>query len=239
MGIILMLLGTIVNALAIAVASLIGTRIRNVPEGMSKIVMQALSLCLLIIGIQMGVTGENFLIVIASLTTGAMIGEWLQIDARLNKLGDWLGKKLGKESQGNVAQAFISSTLIFAAGALAILGPLESALRGDHSLLFTKASIDGFSALIISSTLGIGVLFAAIPVFLYQSIITLLASQIDAFVSPALMDLIIAELTCIGGIMILAIGLNLLNITNIKIANLLPSLVIVVALVVGFQGMLL
>ncbi|GAF15841.1 LOW QUALITY PROTEIN: hypothetical protein JCM19046_241 [Bacillus sp. JCM 19046] len=236
---IIMLTGTIVNALAIAIASLIGVRIRNVPEGMSKLVMQLLSLAIIIIGIQMAITGNQFLIIIAGLTIGALIGEWLRIDDRLNHLGSWLGTKLGKNSQGNVAQAFVSSTLIFAAGALAILGPLESALRGDHSLLFTKASIDGFSALIISSTLGIGVFFAAIPVFLYQATITLLANQIDAHVSPELMDLIIAELTSIGGILILAIGLNLLNITQIKIANLLPSLVIVILLVIGFQNFLI
>ncbi|RQW22908.1 DUF554 domain-containing protein [Shouchella lehensis] len=233
-----MLLGTIINAAAIAVASLIGVRIRNVPEEISKLIMQALSLALIVIGIQMAVTGENFLIIIISLTSGALLGSWLQIDERLNQLGQWLGTKIGKNSQGNVAQAFVSSTLIFATGAMAIIGPLEAALRGDHSLLFTKSSIDGFSALIISSTLGIGVFFAAIPVFLYQASITLLANQIDAFVPNMLMDMIIAEITCIGGILILAIGLNLLNVINVKIANLLPSLVIVVLLVVSFQRLL-
>lgn len=234
-----MLLGTIINAAAIAVASLIGVRIRNVPEDIRKLVMQALSLALIVIGMQMAVTGQNFLIIIISLTSGALVGGWLRIDDRLNQLGEWLGKRLGKNSQGNVAQAFVSSTLIFATGALAILGPLEAALRGDHSLLFTKSSIDGFSALIISSTLGIGVLFAAIPVFLYQASITLLASQIDRFVPDVLMDLVIAEITCIGGILILAIGLNLLNVIDVKIANLLPSLVIVIGLVVAFQSFLM
>ncbi|WZY00500.1 DUF554 domain-containing protein [Bacillus sp. FSL W7-1360] len=231
-----MLLGVIVNACAIIVASLMGVRIRRIPERIKLLVMQALSLSVIVMGINMALSSEQFIIVMASLLIGAVIGECMDIDKRLNQVGMWIEARLGKAAQGSFSQGFVSATLIFATGALAILGPLDSGLRGDHQLLFTKSLIDGFSALVFASTLGIGVLFSAIPVFLYQGFIAVFASQIHAWVPPALMETLIAELTSVGGVFIVAIGLNLLHVTKVKVANLLPSLVIVVVIVSAIYG---
>ena len=125
----------------------------------------------------------------------------------------------------------MTATLIFVIGAMAIIGALDSGIRGDHDVLYTKAIIDGFTALILTTTLGIGVLFSAIPVMLYQGTIALFATQIDKFIPQALMDSFILELTATGGVMIFAIGLNLIGLTKIRVANLLPGILVTAVLV--------
>ncbi|WP_017725811.1 DUF554 domain-containing protein [Halalkalibacterium ligniniphilum] len=223
----MVLLGTIVNGLAIIFAALIGLLVRNIPKRVKVTVMQAIALAVLMLGIGMGLKSEQFLIVIGSLVIGGLIGERLGLEARLNAVGQWLEKKLGSEEKGTVANAFVTTTLIYVVGAMAILGALDSGLRGDHSILYTKAMLDGFSAIIFTSTLGIGVIFSAIPVMLYQGGIALFAMQIDRFIPEELMAFFITEITATGGIMIVAIGLNLLGVITIRVANLLPSIVIV------------
>jgi uncharacterized membrane protein YqgA involved in biofilm formation len=132
----------------------------------------------------------------------------------------------------SISQGFVTGTLIFVIGAMAIVGALDSGIRGDHSVLFTKAVMDGFISLLLTTTLGIGVIFSAVPVFLYEGIISLFATQINAVVPQDLMNSIIAEVTGVGGVLILAIGINLLEIIKIKVANLLPSILIAVVIVV-------
>ena len=126
-----------------------------------------------------------------------------------------------------IAQGFVTATLIFVVGSMAIIGAIDSGLRNDHDVLVMKGIIDGFTAIILSSTLGIGVAFAAVPVFLYQGIITLFSTQISRFVPDELLDFFISEMTATGGLMILAIGLNLIGLTKVRVANLIPGILVV------------
>jgi uncharacterized protein len=189
--------------------------------------MYAIGLSVMVLGLQMGFKSENFLIVIISLVVGAVTGELLKLEDKLNDVGVWLEKKVGSaDGKGNIAEGFVTATLIFVIGAMAIIGALDSGIRGDHDVLYTKSLIDGFTALILTTTLGIGVIFSAIPVVLYEGLIALFATQIDRFVPQALMDQFIVEMTATGGIMIFAIGLNLTGMVKIKVANLLPGIVV-------------
>lgn len=227
----MVLLGTIVNGLCIIFGSILGKLLHKIPEKMKGTVMYAIGLAVIVLGLQMGLKSGNFLIVILSLVFGAIIGELLALEDKLNQLGNWLEKKFDSNEQNNISEGFVTATLIFVIGAMAIIGALDSGIRGDHNVLFTKAIIDGFTALILTSTLGIGVIFSAVPVFLYQGIIAVFATQIDRLVPAALMDSFIIEMTSTGGIMIMAIGLNIAGITKIRVANLLPG-ILVVALIV-------
>ncbi|MFN7251980.1 MAG: DUF554 domain-containing protein [Anaerobacillus sp.] len=227
----MVLLGTIVNGLAIIIGSLIGTKLRNIPEKVKVTVMQAIALAVIIIGVGMGLKSENFLIVIGSLAIGAVLGERWDLEDKLNRLGKWLELKTGAKEQGSFAKGFVTATLIYVVGAMAIVGALDSGLRNDHAVLYTKSMLDGFSAILFTSTLGIGVLFSAFPVIIYQGTIAVLATQITQFVPQEIMDAFIVEMTATGGVMILAIGLNILGVTKIRVANLLPAILVVAVIV--------
>jgi uncharacterized protein len=221
------LLGTLVNGLLIVIGTILGKLLNRIPEGMKVTVMYAIGLSVMVLGLQMGLKSENFLIVIISLVVGAVAGEALRLEDKLNDLGLWLEQKVGNNNgKGSISEGFVTATLIFVIGAMAIIGALDSGIRGDHSVLYTKSLIDGFTALILTTTLGIGVIFSAIPVVLYEGLIALFATQIDRFVPQALMDQFIVEMTAAGGIMIFAIGLNLTGMVKIRVANLLPGIVV-------------
>jgi uncharacterized protein len=225
------LIGTLVNGVLIILGSLLGKLLHRIPESMKTTVMYAIGLSVMVLGLQMGLKSENFLIVILSLVIGAVFGEVLNLEGKLNDLGQWLEKKIGSNGKGSISEGFVTATLIFVIGAMAIIGALDSGIRGDHSVLYTKSIIDGFTALILTTTLGVGVLFSAIPVILYEGIIALFATQIDRFVPQELMNHFITEMTSTGGIMIFAIGLNLTGIVKIKVANFLPGILVTGAIV--------
>lgn len=227
----MVLTGTIVNALSIIFGSIIGLFLTKISDSLKNTVLKGIGLTVTVLGIQMGVQTNNFLAVIISIVIGAILGEWIDLDNKFTHSGKWLDRKIGGKAKGNIAQGFITASLLFVIGAMAVLGALDSGISGDHKILFTKAMIDGFTAVILTSTLGIGVLFSSIPVFLYQGIIALCATQINKFIPPHLLDLIVLELTATGGVMIMGIGLNMLEITKIKVANLLPG-ILVIAIVV-------
>lgn len=221
------LLGTLVNGLLIVIGTLIGRSFRNIPERMKSTVMYAIGLTVIIIGMQMALKSEQILVVILSLVLGAVLGEWFDLDDKLNRVGKWLEVKLNAKEGNYIAQGFVTSTLIFVIGAMAVLGALDSGIRGDHNILYTKGIIDGFTSIVLASTLGIGVIFSAVPVVLYQGTIALFATQITKVVPQELLDFFIVEMTATGGIMIVAIGLNIMGLTKIRVANLLPALIVV------------
>ncbi|WP_391206025.1 DUF554 domain-containing protein [Psychrobacillus sp. L4] len=225
----MVLLGTFVNAILIIIGSIIGRFLKNIPENMKQTVMNAIGIAVVVLGIQMGLKSNNFVLVIICLVFGAVIGEWIDLDKWLNKLGNYIEQKFGsKKSQGgSIAQGFVTGTLIFVIGAMGVLGALNSGLQNDHELLISKGIIDGFTSIILSATLGIGVILSAIPVAVYQGAIALFATQITKLIPADALDLFIQEMTSTGGIMIIAIGMNLLGLTKIRVANLLPSLVVV------------
>ncbi|GGE48272.1 membrane protein [Pullulanibacillus camelliae] len=230
----MVLLGTLVNTVAIIIGSLIGMLLNKIPEKIKVTVSQGMSLAVILLGIQMGFKSNHYLIVIGSLVLGGIIGEWLDLEVRLNQLGTWIEKKIQPntdQGKGDVAKAFVTATLVFVVGSLAIIGALNSGLQHDHRVLYTKAMLDGFFSVIFATTLGFGVLFAAIPVFLYEGGIALGATEVTQWIPSDLMKVLINEVTATGGILIMAIGLNLLQLIKIKTANLLPSLVVCVGIV--------
>lgn len=203
-----------------------GRLLSGIPESIRKTVMQGIGLAIVLLGIKMSLETQNFLLVILSIVIGSILGELIGIESGLNKLGQWLESKMGGRSQGSIATGFVTTTLVYCIGAMAVLGAMDSGLRNNHEILYTKAMLDGFSAIIFSSTLGIGVLFSAVPVFLYQGAIALLSTQIYNFVSQETLDAMLVEVTAVGGLMIIAIGINILELKKINVANMLPALVI-------------
>lgn len=228
----MVLLGTLINAILIVVGTLIGRALQNIPEKMKETVLSVIGLAVVVLGLKMGIESKNFVVVIISLVFGTVIGEWMDLDKKLNSFGHWIEVKMGaKESKGSIAQGFVTATLIFVIGAMGIIGALESGLANEHGVLISKGLIDGFTSIILASTLGIGVLLAAIPVFVYQGLIALFATQISLLIPEAALDMFITEMTATGGVMIVAIGLNLMGVTKMRVANLLPG-VLVVAIIV-------
>lgn len=228
----MVLAGTIVNAVAIVVGSFIGMVFSKISTSIKTLILQGIGLAVIILGIQMGMQSQQFIIVILSIAFGAALGEAGKLEERLNALGNWLEEKIG--GQSTIAEGFITASLIFCVGAMAVVGALDSGLRGDHSVLYTKSILDGFTAMILTATLGYGVLFSVIPVVLYQGMIAIFASQITNVMNPEWLDIMIQEITATGGVMILAIGFNLTGMTKIKVANLLPGLLIVLFIVPCF-----
>jgi uncharacterized membrane protein YqgA involved in biofilm formation len=220
------LLGTLVNAVAIIVGSLLGRLLTNIPESIRQTVMQGLGLAVMLLGVKMSLGSDNFLLVIVSIVLGAIIGELIGIEKGLNRLGHWLERKVGGSKQGSIATGFVTTTLVYCIGAMGVLGAMDSGVRNNHDILYMKALLDGFSAIIFTSTLGIGVLFSAIPVFVYQGLIALLSTQIFNLVSQTMLDAMLVEVTAVGGLMIIAIAINILEIKRINVANMLPALLI-------------
>ena len=227
----MVLLGSFLNALFIIIGALIGRLFQNIPDKIKETSLSIIGLAVALLGIQMGFESENFIIIIISLVVGAVIGEWLDLDRLFNRFGQWIECKLShgkeKKSNGSIAEGFVTASLIFVIGSMGILGALDSGIRNDHDVLITKGIIDGFTSIILASTLGIGVLFSAFPVFVYQGTIALLAGVISMYMSDAALNMFVQEMTATGGVMIMAIGLNIAGLTKIRVANLLPGIAIV------------
>lgn len=229
----MVLLGSFLNALFIVIGAFVGRLFKNIPESMQQTVMVIIGLVVAVLGIQMGLESDNFIIIVVSLVIGTVIGEWINLDGKFNRFGLWVESLFGKRAQkGTIAQGFVTASLIFVIGSMAIIGALDSGLRNDHNVLITKGIIDGFMSIILASTLGIGVMLSAVPVFLYQGAIAIFAGVISTYIPTEALDLFIKEMTATGGIMILAIGLNIAGLTKIRVANLLPAIVIVAVIVV-------
>lgn len=225
----MILLGTLVNAAAIVVGALLGRLLSRIPDSIRRTVMQGIGLAVILLGIKMSLGTNNFLLLIVSIVVGSMVGEWIGVEKGLNRLGKWLERKVGGGKEGGIATGFVTATLVYCIGAMGVLGALDSGLRNNHDILYTKALLDGFSAIIFTSTLGIGVMFSAVPVFVYQGLIALLSTQIYHVVSQSTLDAILVELTAVGGLMIMGIGINILEIKKINVANMLPALMIAAA----------
>jgi uncharacterized membrane protein YqgA involved in biofilm formation len=225
------LLGTIVNAATIIIGTMLGNSLKGrFSENIKQTVMHGLSLTVMLIGFSMAIGTENMLIVTLSMVIGGIIGELLKIEDRLNSFGRKLETRFSSEG-GDFTRAFVTASLVYCVGAMAILGSIQSGLEGDHSILFVKSILDGVSAVVFSSSMGIGVAFSALPVFIYQGAITLAASYIKAFLT----NNIITEMSATGGLLIFGIGLNMLGINvNIKVGNLLPAIFVAVLLAAAF-----
>ena len=235
-----MLTGTIVNTLAVLAGSAIGMVLTwlirhfsaHLPAGsaafgqrLQTIIMQGLALCVLYLGISGCLEGQNPLVAILSIVIGAVIGEALNLDLRMQAFGNWIQRKTerlvkNKQDSPSVSEGFITASLLFCVGAMSIVGALQGGLTGDHSTLFAKSLLDGISSLVYTISLGFGVALSAVVVFVYQGSIALLASLL----SPLLSDFVIAEMTCAGSLLIVALALIMLGVTKIKVPNLIPAI---------------
>lgn len=217
--------GVTANTLSIIVGSVIGLIFKKyIPKSLGDVIMKALGLCVIYIGISGALKGENTIILIVSIVVGTIIGTLLKLDDRLNSFANNIQKKFSSDNSQNnsFAQGLVSSTLLFCVGAMAVVGSLQAGLSGDNQMLYTKSMLDGISSVIFASTFGIGTIFSALAVFLYQGTITLLSS----FVAPILSDACVNEMTCTGSILIMGIGFNMIGITKFKIMDLLPAVFI-------------
>lgn len=224
------LLGTLVNTIAIIIGGSIGLLLKKgLPDRIADTVMKGVGLCVIYIGIDGCLAGQNALITIISATVGAVFGELFDLDSKVNHLGSWLEQKAMKKTnskKNTVAKGFVSASLLFCVGAMAIVGSLNSGLSGDHRMLYTKSLLDFISAIVLASSLGVGVLFSALFVLLYQGAITLLAG----FISSLLSEVVIAEMTCIGSVLIMGIGMNMIGITRLKMMNYVPAIFLTILL---------
>ena len=223
------MLGTIVNSLAIIGGCLVGLIVKGrLTEKVSTTIMNGLALCVLYIGISGALKGQDTLQIIICIAIGALVGEMIDFDKRLNDLGDMIEKKINNKKKNNssekisISEGFVTSSLLFCVGAMAVVGSLESGLRGDHSTLFAKSILDGVSSIIFSSSLGIGVMLSSLAILIYQGSITLLAGGL----STVLTETVISNMSAVGSLLIVGLGFNMLGVSKIKVANLLPAIFI-------------
>ena len=220
------MLGTIVNTLAILAGCAIGLLLkRGINEKVTDAIMKGISLCVVYIGIDGMLEGSKTLAVIIAMALGAAIGTLLDLNGKMEKLGKMIEGRISNGGAG-IAQGFVTASLIYCVGAMAVVGSLQSGLNGDHSMLYTKALLDGISAMVLTASLGAGVGLSAASVFVYQGALTLLAGLI----APVLSDAVVAEMTCVGSILIAALGLNMLGITKLKVMDYVPAIFIVIPL---------
>ncbi len=221
------MLGTIVNTLAVAAGGAIGLLLKKgIPQKVTDAVMQGLALCVIFMGVSGALEGSKTLAMIVAMALGAVLGTLLDLDGRLNKLGDAIENKMAPGGQGRIATGFVTASLLYCVGAMAIVGSLQSGLTGDHSMLYTKSMLDFISSIVLCASLGVGVILSAVTLFVYQGVITLLAQAL----APVLTDGVIAEMTCVGSLLIIGMGLNMLGVTKIKIMNYVPAIFIVIGL---------
>ena len=225
------MLGTIVNCAAILLGGGVGLLLKKgLPQRLSDTIMQGLALICLYIGISGALKGGNILLATVAMVVGGVLGTLLDLDGRINALARRLERLMARKEQpdGAFGEGFVSATLLYCVGAMAVVGALNSGLTGNHEVLYTKSMLDGVSAVVFASALGAGVLLSAAPVLLYQGGITLLASAL----APVLSDAAVAEMTCVGSLLIVAIGLNMLKLTSIKVMNFVPAIFLPVLLCV-------
>ncbi len=216
-------MGVFVNTATVVAGSLAGLLFRKgIPDRVSSAVMIGLGMCTVYIGVDGALKGENVLIVIAAMVLGAIVGTLLDIDGAINRLGEWVEVKFrrGEGERVSVAEGFVTASLLFCVGAMTINGAIESGIKGDDTIYYTKATLDLFSSMMLSAGLGIGVLCSAVFVLTFQGLLVLLAGLI----APVLTPFAVAEMTCTGSLILIAIGTNLMGISKIKVADYLPAI---------------
>ncbi|MGN0635818.1 MAG: DUF554 domain-containing protein [Acutalibacteraceae bacterium] len=220
------MLGVLVNTGTVLVGSLVGLLLKKgIPERVSQGIMVAIGLCTMYIGIDGALKGENTLVLIVSMVIGTLLGTLLDLDGKLNKLGNFVERKMHREGEKtSVAEGFVTACLLFCIGAMTIVGSLQAGMTGDNELIFTKSLLDLISSCMLASTLGIGVTLSAVFVFLFQGALVLLGMGLKNFIIDEAM---IAEITCAGSVMIIGLGFNIVGLSKFKIINMLPAVALV------------
>lgn len=215
--------GTIVNSIAIICGSVVGLLLsKGIPEKYKEIILSAVSLSVILIGVKSALVTEKMMIVIFSMVIGALLGEFLAIEKRLEDLGQYLEQKMAKASSdtSSFGRGFVTASLVFCVGSMAIVGSLESGLTGNHQTLLAKSVLDGVISIVFASAMGLGVMFSSVAVFLYQGLITMTAMFMKSYLVPETIN----QMTSVGGLLIVAIGTNMLKVTNIRVGNLIPAI---------------
>ncbi|MDR0568433.1 MAG: DUF554 domain-containing protein [Spirochaetaceae bacterium] len=216
------MLGPFVNALVIAVCSLAGCfAVRRIPERFEEIVRKAIGLSILYVGFKGALENQRMLMLILSMVAGAAIGELINIDRLMNRFGNWAERRLGMKG-GSFSKGFVSGSILFCTGSMAIVGSMQSGLQNNHEILFAKAILDGAISLVFAGSMGIGVLFSAFPVLLYQGGIALASMAVKDLLTPD----IIREMSAVGSLVVAAIGFNFLGVKEIRAANMIPAIFI-------------
>jgi len=219
--------GTLLNIATVLIGGVIGSLFgARIPEQLKSTVISGMGLFTAAMGLQMFLNTENPLIVLGALLIGTLLGEWWRIEEGLHRLGEFLERKFSREEEdgsNKFVRGFLTASLLFCVGPMTILGSIQDGLTGDYNLLAVKSVLDGFASMAFASTLGVGVLFSTIIILIYQGGISLLAAQLDALVTPSMMN----ELTATGGVILLGLAISsLLEIKKIRLGNMLPALAI-------------
>jgi len=219
--------GTIINVAAIIVGSLIGIFFgARLSDKLKSTIIAGMGIFLVAMGMQMFLKTENSLIVLGAVLIGTLLGEWWRIEDGLHKLGEFLERKFSREEDdgsNRFVRGFMTASLLFCIGPVAILGSIQNGLSGNYNLLVVKSVLDGFASIAFASTLGIGVAFSSLIILIYQGAISLMAGRLDAIITPSMMN----ELTATGGILLIGVGIsNLLEIKKIRVGNMLPGLLV-------------
>ena len=224
------MLGTVINAGTVIVGSSIGLLVHSrLPKKITAIVFQGIGLFTLFLGITMAMKTGNFLVMIFSIVLGGVAGELLDVDGRMTRMSEYLKKRIRLKNE-RFSEGLVTAFLIFCMGSMSILGPIEEGLGKPPNILLAKSVLDAFSSMALAASLGVGVLFSVIPLVIYQGGITLFASYVQGFFTNVLIN----ELTAVGGLLLIGLGIDILEIKSLKILNMLPSLVIVVILAYFF-----
>ncbi|PLB86819.1 DUF554 domain-containing protein [Dysgonamonadaceae bacterium] len=224
------MIGTIVNTVAVAAGGIIGLLLnKKMPDRVTSIYFQAIGLFTMAIGMSMAVKMEHILIVVASLALGSLLGEWMNIEKWVNALGENFKQRFRIGSE-QFSEGLTTAFLLFCVGSMTILGTIQEGTGGSPDLLYTKSLMDFFSSMLLASAFGVSVALSAIPLFIFQASLTLIAMFAGSFFTPG----IILELTSVGGILLVGLGLNILHISNLRVMNMLPALVVVVIMLVIF-----
>jgi uncharacterized membrane protein YqgA involved in biofilm formation len=215
------MIGTLVNAAAIMAGGTVGLLLKKgIKDSYKTTVMQAISLTVILIGIRSALNADDLLGVIVCMAVGSLLGEAMKIEDRLEAFGAYAEKRFSRSSNGGFSKGFVTASLVFCVGSMAIVGALESGLTGNHDTLFAKSLLDGITSVVFASTFGGGVVFSALPVMVYQGTITMGASLLKPFLTPG----VIAQMSGVGGLLIAAIGINMLRLAHLRIGNMLPAI---------------
>ncbi|MFC1733410.1 DUF554 domain-containing protein [candidate division KSB1 bacterium] len=224
------MIGTIINAGAVITGGIIGIFINyRLPERFTKIVFQGIGLFTIFLGISLAIKTNNFLLMIFSIVIGAIVGELIDIEKYIDRFANYLKRKV-KAKNSKFTEGFITAFLLYCVGSMTILGSIEEGLGNPPRLLLSKSILDGFSSIALAAALGFGVILSAIPLLLYQGFLTLFASYLNSYLNQVYID----ELSAVGGILLIGLGITILEIKKIKIINMLPALIIVIILTYFF-----
>lgn len=216
------MLGTVVNVAAVVAGSLVGLTLHaRLPKRLSDIAFQAIGLFTLFFGVSMALKTQQVLILVFSIVGGSIIGELIDIDRHLSRFGEWLkgGLRIGS---ARFSEGLVAAFLLFCMGSMTVLGAVEEGTGKVPMLYYAKSLLDGFASIALSAALGVGVVFSAIPLLVYQGGLTLVAHLLGTALSGA----IVAEMTAVGGLMLIGLGINILEIKKLKVSNMLPALVV-------------